>query len=277
MPLARSASHIGGKSSSVAGTSTPASLEERRVVPEELELELERHHVQRTVVEALVVQRGLAVVLGEPEVIEQQVDVDHAALLRELLREGRGIRVEELGQLVRGRERLVLLDVRRAVGRRDEVEREAGVLLRVLVGDLLHRRDHAAVCRPREQPGDLAGHDLALRGRRRWGRHCSLRPRSRSARGLRRLRRRQRRGTLVCASWWIMVGISFDRSAGGAGCGCERSGRCGDEGRRRRRGRWLERCGARARRCSSRANTENSVTVTAPSPTKTPTRPLGRS
>ena len=32
----------------------------------------------------------------------------------------------------------------------------------VLVGDLLHRGDDAAVGRPREQPGDLAGLDLAL-------------------------------------------------------------------------------------------------------------------
>jgi hypothetical protein len=137
-------------------------LEQCGVVPEELELELERHHVQRAVVEPLVAQSGLAVVLRQSEVVEQGVDVDHPVLARELLREGRGVGVEELRELVRGREGLVLLDVGRPVRCGDEVQRESGVLGSVLVGDLFHRGDHAAVSRSREEPGDLARCDLAL-------------------------------------------------------------------------------------------------------------------
>ena len=145
------------------GDPGPRGGEEGLVVPEHLDAVLQGDHVQRPVVEALVVQGGGAVVRGDPVVVEQGGDVDHLVLARELAGEGGGVGVEELGELVRRGEGLVLLDVGGPVGGGDEGELEAGVLLGVLLGDRLHGGDDRPARGPRQQPRDLAGLDLAGR------------------------------------------------------------------------------------------------------------------
>jgi|GEM_PF-7131554 len=224
---------------------------------------LQGDHVQRPVVEALVVQGGGAVVRGDPVVVEQVGDIDHLVLARELAGEGGGVGVEELGELVRRGEGLVLLDVGGPVGGGDEGELEAGVLLGVLLGDRLHGGDDRPARGPRQQPRDLAGLDLARRVDGHGGRGRPALGATGGEQGGHEGPRRQGEELGTLELHGVLLGmvvgsVRWSRRRGGLRPGCARRGRSrspprrgrpGRRGRRRGRRRWWT--GTRRRRRST--------------------------